>query len=103
MSSCIATIRLVHSGGYIQNCFSIHLKFCDSEYRVLCPVTKVLLNLAQFYSILAAINYFKLWKSAIMDQFVTFRKRVYNKGMNVVSYLTLSGPAFSVDRQARGA
>ena len=41
-------------------------------------VTKVLLNLHQFYNILATMQYFKLRKSAIIDQFVTFRKRVYN-------------------------
>ena len=40
-------------------------------------VTKVLLNLDRFYSILATIQYFKLQESVIMDQFVTCRKRVY--------------------------
>ena len=41
-------------------------------------VTKVLLNLYRFCSILATTQYFRLLKSAIMDQFVTFLKRVYN-------------------------
>ena len=40
-------------------------------------VTKVLLNLDIFYGILATTQYFKLWKSAIMDQFVMFRKIVF--------------------------
>ena len=59
-----------------KNCynFSIHLKFCDLEEYF---VTKVLLNFDRFYSILATIQYFRLWKSAIMDHFVTFRERVY--------------------------
>ena len=34
--------------------------------------TKLLLNIDRFHSILAAVQRFKLWKSAIMDQFVTF-------------------------------
>ena len=38
---------------------------------------KVLPNFDRFYSILATIQHFKRWKAAIMDQFVTFRKRVY--------------------------
>ena len=42
-------------------------------------MTKVLLNLDKFYSILAAIQYIKFLKSAIMDQFVTFRERVFIK------------------------
>ena len=46
-------------------------------------VTKVLLNLDQFHNILATIQYFKFWKLAIMDQLVTFRKRVYR--VNVIS------------------
>ena len=61
-----------------KNCynFSIHLKFYD--FGRLYLVTKVLLDLDRFYSILATIQYFKRWKSAIMDQFMTFRKRVYS-------------------------
>ena len=35
------------------------------------------MSLDRFYSILATIQYFKLWKSAIMDKFVTSRKNVY--------------------------
>ena len=46
------------------------MKFCDF-------VTNVLLNSERFYSILATIQYFRLLKSAIMDQFVTFRIIVY--------------------------
>ena len=37
------------------------------------------MNLDRFYNILATIQYSRLWKSAIMDQFVTFRKRVYKE------------------------
>ena len=67
LSSCVATSRLIHNGGYIQKLFSGRLYL----------VTNALLNLDQFYNILAAINYFKFRKSAIMDQFETFPKRVY--------------------------
>ena len=42
-------------------------------------VTKVLQNFGWFYCTLPAIKYFKFWKSAIMDQFVTFRKQVYKQ------------------------
>ena len=40
-------------------------------------VTQASLNLDRFYStcILATIQYFKLWKFAMMDQFVTFREK----------------------------
>ena len=41
-------------------------------------VTKILPDLDRFYSILATVQYFRFWKSAIMDQFVTFHKKVYN-------------------------
>ena len=41
--------------------------------------TKVLLNLGRLYSILATTQCFKLWKLAIMDQFVTFRRSVYDE------------------------
>ena len=61
--------------------FSVLLKFCALEDLV----TKVLLNLDQFHSILA--TYFKFWKSPIMDQFVTFRERVYNTTKNVLASL----------------
>ena len=36
------------------------------------------MNLDRFYSnMMATIQHSKLWKSAIMDQFVTFRVRAY--------------------------
>ena len=54
--------------------FSIHLKYCDWEDYL---ATNVLLNLDRFYSILATMKYFRVWKSAIMDHILTFRKRVY--------------------------
>ena len=40
-------------------------------------VTKVLLNLDRFYSILAMIRCFDSRKSAIMEQFVAFRNRAH--------------------------
>ena len=54
-----------------KNCknVSVHLNFCDL----------VLSNLDRFYSIFATIQYFEVWESAIMDKFMTFRKRVYTK------------------------
>ena len=90
MSSCVATSRLVHDGGYIQNCynFSIHLKFCD--FGRLYFVTKVLLNLDRFHTVLATMQRFIFWKSAIMDQFLTCRKRVYKKVFNFILNLKLS-------------
>ena len=61
-----------------KNChnFSTHLKSCDLAD---CNIAKVLLNLNQFYSVMTAIQYFRLWKSDIMDQFMTFRNMVYRK------------------------
>ena len=79
MSSSIATSRLVHNGGYIQKL----LELLDSPQILLFGrlylVTEVLLNPDRFYSIMATMEYFKVWKSAIMDQFVTFRKRNLQK------------------------
>ena len=79
MSSCIATSRLVDNDGRIhpknRYNFSVHLDILS--FGGLYLVNKVLLNLDRFYSILTTIQYFKLKKSAIMDQLVTFRKRVY--------------------------
>ena len=80
ISSCTATIRLVHNGGHMRKL----LKLLNSP-EIMCfgrmyLVTKVLLNLYQFYSILATIQYFKLWKSAIMNQ---FHKRVYSFRISV--------------------
>ena len=67
------------TGEYIQKL----LQLSDSPeiliFGRLYLVIKVFLNLDQFYSILATIQYFKLPKSAIMDQFVTFRKLVYKE------------------------
>ena len=40
-------------------------------------VTKILRNFSKNYQIKATKQCFKLWESAIMDQSVTFRKRVY--------------------------
>ena len=52
--------------------FSIHPNFAIWQI-----VTQAPLNRDRFYSmfILATIQYFKLWKSAMMDQFVTFREK----------------------------
>ena len=47
---------------------------------------KFLLNLDRFYSILATIQYFEFWNSGIMDQFVTFYKRVYT--VSIISILS---------------
>ena len=75
MSSCIATSRLIYKGRHIQKLLQL---FNSPEilFGRVHLVTKVLLNLDRFYSILATTEYFKFWKSAIMHQFVTFRKRV---------------------------
>ena len=51
-------------------------KTCNN-FRRLYLVTKVLLNCDRFYSILVTMQNFTLRKPTIMDQFVTFRKRVY--------------------------
>ena len=77
MSSCMATSRLVHNGKHIQKLVQL---FSSPEilwFGRLYLVTKVLLNLDRFHNILVSIQYLKLWKSSIMDQFLTFRKRVY--------------------------
>ena len=55
--------------------FPVHLKFCNSGRLYL--LNKVLLNLDRFYSILATIQYLKVRKSFIMDEFATFHKRIY--------------------------
>ena len=47
------------------------------SFGTLYLITKFLLNLDEFYSILAATQHFKLYKSTIMDQFVTFPKGIY--------------------------
>ena len=77
MSSCIATSRLVHNGGYIQKQLQLSPLPEILRFGRLYLVTKVLINLNRFYVILATIQHFKFRKSAIMDQFVTFCKRVY--------------------------
>ena len=66
MSSCIATSRLVHNGGYIQKLLQL---FSPSEilwFVWAYLVTKVLLNIDRFYSILAVIQDCKLWKCTII-------------------------------------
>ena len=77
MSLCIATSRLVHNDGYIQKLSQLFNSPEILWFERLCLVTKVLSNLNRFYSILTTIQSFKFRNSAIMDQFVTFRKRVY--------------------------
>ena len=72
MSSCIATSKLVHNGGYIQNMSSEILWFGR-----LYLVTKVSLNFDRSYSISAIIQYFEFRKSAIMDQYLTFCRDLY--------------------------
>ena len=73
----MATSRLIHNGGYIHKLLQLFNLPEILLFGGLYLVTKVLLNLDQLYGISATAQYFKLWKSAIMDQFVTFRKRVY--------------------------
>ena len=72
-----AISRLVHNGGYIQKLLqllnSLEILWSGRLYLV----TKVLLNLDQFYRVLTTIQYFRLRKSTIMDQFVTLHKRVH--------------------------
>ena len=72
--------RLVHNGGYIQKLLQIFNSLEILWFARLYLVTKALPNLDRFYSILAAMQYFKLWIPAIMDQFVTFPERVYTAG-----------------------
>ena len=82
ISSCIATSKLVHYGGYIQKLLLskllelLELRI-DRNFAIWQIVTQDSLNLDRFYStrVLATIQYFKLWKSAMMDQFVTFREK----------------------------
>ena len=75
-------------------------------------MTKVLQNLDLFYSILATIQYFTRWKSAIMDPFVTFRKRVYSPFPMIFRFLficflikkslpNLSFPVYKADHTYR--
>ena len=79
MSSCIATSRMVHNGGYIQKQLQLFNSPEVLWFGRLYIVTKVLLNLYRFYSILATTQCFRLWESVTMDQFVMFRERVYEK------------------------
>ena len=72
MSSCSATSRLVHASGKIQKLFNSPEILSFGRLHL---VTKILLNLDLFHSIVASIHYSILWKSAIMDQFVTLCKR----------------------------
>ena len=85
MLSSIVTNRLAIIVDTSKNCnnFSIHPKFCDLEDCTLF-VTKVLLNLDRFYSIMATMRCFKLCKSTIMDQFVIVRERIYRTEVSVV-------------------
>ena len=69
MSSFIAKSRLVHNGGYIQKLLQHYNSPESLRSGRLYLVTKVLLNLDRFYSMLATIKHFKLWKSTIIDQF----------------------------------
>ena len=79
MSSCWQQADWSIMADTSKNChrFSTELKFYDLEDYNL--VTKVLLNLDRFYSrpILATMQYFFTFRNpTIMDQFVTFGKRV---------------------------
>ena len=57
-----------------KNCqnFSNYLKFCDLK------------DFTYIYSILVTVQYFRLWKYTIMDQFVTFRKGITEQLSSVV-------------------
>ena len=77
MSSYIATRWLVHNGGYRQKPLLLLNRFETLWFGRLYLVTKVSQNFTWTYQIWATIQCFKLWESAIMDQSVTFRKRVY--------------------------
>ena len=63
------------NGGYTQKLLQLFNSPEILLFGRLYLVAQVLLNLDRFYSVLATIQYFRLWKSVIMDQFVTFRKR----------------------------
>ena len=41
--------------------------------------TKIFVNLDRFHNIRTATQYFRFWKSAIMDHFLTFCKMVYTQ------------------------
>ena len=75
MSSCIATSRLVHNGRYVQKLLQLVNSFWWFGRMLL--VSDMLRDLDQFYTILVTIRHFKLWKSTIMDQFLTFHENVY--------------------------
>ena len=74
MSSCIATSRLVHNGRYVQKLLQLVNSFWWFGRMLL--VSDMLRDLDQFYTILVTIWHFKLWKSTIMDQFLTFHENV---------------------------
>ena len=68
-------------------------------------VTKVLPNFDRFCSISPAIQYFKFRKSASMDQFFTFRKRVYSSYVKVTvsqSTIVQTGLRFPIRKPAPG-
>ena len=53
--------------------------------------------LINFYSILATIQYFKFQKSGIVDQFVTFCKRVYIKSTGIIILPIIAQHCFEHD------
>ena len=68
---------MVHNGGYLQKLSQRFNSLEILRFGKLYLVTKITPNFDRFYSVLATTQYHKQWKSAIMDQFVTFCKRVY--------------------------
>ena len=56
--------------------------------------TKVIRNFRWIYHIKATTQCFEFWKAAIMDQSVTFRKRIYTK--ESVKQITSCYPGFSL-------
>ena len=70
-------IKLVHNGRYNQKLLQLLYWLEMLWFGRLYLVTKVLRNFSWIYHIYATMQCFKLWESAIMDQFVMFRKRVY--------------------------
>ena len=80
MLSCTVTSRLVYNSGYIQKLLQLSNSPEILYFGRLYLITIVLLNLDQFYIILTTKRqYFRFRKSAIMDKFVMFRRKVYTK------------------------
>ena len=72
MSSCIATSRLVHNGGYIRKLLQLSSSPEILIFGRLYLVNKVLLNLYRFDGILATLQYLKCRNLALWVSFLRF-------------------------------